>query len=86
MLTGLYNFNADDLRQMDPLFRTLNVTMQTSPCRFEAHYVNLFSAAARRSGPDLRPTPSSAARATDPIPTDAGYRAIADAVWKATRY
>ena len=90
VLTGLYNFNADDLRQTDPIFRSLNGAIASVSRRHGAHYANLFAAfnpygsAARERARICAFT--SICREEDPHPTDAGYRAIADAVWKAARY
>ena len=90
MLTGLYNFNADDLRQTDPIFRSLNGAIASVSRRHGAHYANLF-AAFNPHGSAARERARICAftficRDEDPHPTDAGYRAIADAVWKAAGY
>jgi lysophospholipase L1-like esterase len=90
VLTGLYNFNADDLRQTDPIFRSLNGAIASVARRHGAHYANLF-AAFNPHGSAARERARICAftficREEDPHPTDAGYRAIADAVWKAARY
>ena len=43
-VTGLYNFNADDLRHTDPIFQSLNGTIANVARRYGAHYANLFAA------------------------------------------
>ncbi len=90
MLTGLYDFNADDLRHTDPIFQSLNGTIANVARRHGAHYANLF-AAFNPQGSAARERARICAftficSQEDPHPTDAGYRAIADAVWKAARY
>jgi lysophospholipase L1-like esterase len=91
VLTGLYNFNADDLRHTDPIFRAINGQIASVARRLSAHYANLFAAfnpqgnAARERARVCAYT-SICGAVQDPHPTDAGYRAIADAVWRATRY
>ena len=90
VLTGLYNFNVDDLRHTDPIFQSLNGTIANVARRHGAHYANLF-AAFNPQGSAARERARICAftficRNEDPHPTDAGYRAIADAVWKAAGY
>ena len=90
VLTGLYNFIADDLRHTDPIFQSLNGTIANVARRHGAHYADLF-ASFNPQGSAARERARICAftficRADDPHPTDAGYRAIADAVWKAARY
>jgi lysophospholipase L1-like esterase len=89
VLTGLYNFNADDLRRTDPIFRSVNGAIAGVARRFSAHYANLF-AAFNPQGEQERARVCAytfiCGQVEDPHPTDAGYRAIAAAVWKAARY
>jgi lysophospholipase L1-like esterase len=91
VLTGLYNFNADDLRHTDPIFQMLNGTIANVARRFGAHYANLFAAfnpqgSVARERARICAYTSICGAVADPHPTDAGYRAITDAVWKAARY
>jgi lysophospholipase L1-like esterase len=90
VLTGIWNFNVDDLKRTDPLFRQLNAAIARVAARSHAHVADTFSA--------FNPQGSLARERAqvcaftfvcsddDPHPTDAGYRAIAAAVWKAAGY
>ena len=78
LVTGAWN--ADGKQRDDALYRTLDMTMKSVALRAKARYVELFST----FRPICRRT--FVCSAGDGHPTDAGYRAIADAVWKATGY
>jgi lysophospholipase L1-like esterase len=89
VLTGLYNFNADDLRGTDPIFRSINGTIAAVTRRLGAHYASLFAVfnpQGARERARVCAFTFICSQVEDPHPTDAGYRAIADAVWRATRY
>jgi lysophospholipase L1-like esterase len=90
ILTGVWNFNADDLKRTDPLFRSINASMARAASSADARFAATF--------PAFNPQGSVARERAricsltficsrdDPHPTDAGYRAIAAAVWKASGY
>jgi lysophospholipase L1-like esterase len=90
IVTGTWNFNADDLKRTDPLFRSINAFMARAAASADARFAATF--------PAFNPQGSVARERAricsltficsrdDPHPTDAGYRAIAAAVWKASRY
>jgi lysophospholipase L1-like esterase len=90
VLTGLYNFNADDLARTDPFFRSINGRIAYVARRLGARYANLF-ALFNPQGSRARERARICAYTficskDDPHPTDAGYRAIAGAVLRAARY
>ena len=90
IVTGTWNFNADDLKRTDPLFRSINASMARAAASADVRFAATF--------PAFNPQGSVARERAricsltficsrdDPHPTDAGYRAIAAAVWKASRY
>jgi lysophospholipase L1-like esterase len=90
IVTGTWNFNADDLKRTDPLFRSINASMARAAASADARFAATF--------PAFNPQGSVARERAricsltficsrdDPHPTDAGYRAIAAAVWKASGY
>jgi lysophospholipase L1-like esterase len=89
-VNGTWNFNVDDLARTDPLFRSLDVAIRRAAARANARFADIF--------PLFNPQGNVArerarvcrfvfiCKRDDPHPTDAGYRAIADAVWKASGY
>jgi len=90
VVTGTWNNDVAHLAQTDPLYRSLDATMKRVAAGAKARYAELF--------PTFNP-PGSLARekaricaltfvcsADDGHPTDAGYRAIAAAVWSASGY
>jgi lysophospholipase L1-like esterase len=90
IVTGGWNFDVAHLRLTDPLFRSLNSAIGRVAARTKPHFADTF--------PVFNP-PGSLAREKaricaltfscsegDPHPTDAGYRAIAAAVWAASGY
>jgi lysophospholipase L1-like esterase len=90
IVNGTWNFNADDLARTDPLFRSLDVAIRRAAVRANARFADIF--------PLFNPQGNAGrerarvcsfvfiCKRDDPHPTDAGYRAIADAVWKASGY
>ncbi len=90
ILTGGWNFNVANLRPTDPLFRSLDKTIGKVAAGTRARFADTF--------PVFNPQGSIARERAricaltfacskgDPHPTDAGYRAIAAAVWAASGY
>jgi lysophospholipase L1-like esterase len=90
ILTGAWNFIVDDLEHTDPLLRSVDATIARSAAAGKARFAKLF--------PVFNPQGTiSRERARvctltficskdDVHPTDAGYRAIAAAVWAASGY
>ena len=88
IVTGAWNFNVDALPQTDPLFRSVDTTIARAAAAGKAHVAKLF--------PVFNPQGSVAREKArlcamtfickgDVHPTDAGYRAIASAVWAGLR-
>ncbi len=90
ILIGGWNFNVEDLRATDSLFRSLNTTIGRVAASTKTHFADTF--------PVFNPKGSVAREkakicaltfmcsAGDPHPTNAGYRAIADVVWAVSGY
>jgi len=90
ILTDAWNFIVDDLQHTDPLIRSVDATVARSAAAGEARFAKLF--------PVFNPQGNIAhekARVCtltficskdDVHPTNAGYRAIAAAVWAASGY
>jgi lysophospholipase L1-like esterase len=90
IVTGGWNFNVDNLRPTDPLFRSLDTTIGRVAAGTHARFADTF--------PVFNPQGSIAREKAricaltficskgDPHPTNAGYRAIAAAVWAASGY
>lgn len=90
IVNGTWNFNVDDLARTDPLFRSLDRAIRRAATGANARFADIF--------PLFNPKGNVArerarvcslvfiCKRDDPHPTDAGYRAIADAVWKASGY
>jgi lysophospholipase L1-like esterase len=90
IVNGVWNFNTDDLPGTDPLFRSLDRAIRLAAVGAGARFAELF--------PLFNPHGSVAREKArvcsyvfictrdDPHPTDAGYRAIAGAVWQASGY
>jgi lysophospholipase L1-like esterase len=90
IVNGTWNFNYEDLARTDPLFRALDAGLRRAATAAGARFAELLT---------LFNPQGNAAREKarvcsllficsrdDPHPTDAGYRAIAAAVWKASGY
>jgi lysophospholipase L1-like esterase len=90
IVTGTWNFNADDLKRTDPLFRSINASIARAAASGKARFADVFPAfnpqgnVARERARVC--TLTSICSRDDPHPTDAGYRRIADAVWTASGY
>jgi lysophospholipase L1-like esterase len=90
IVTGAWNFNADDLKRTDPLFSSINASMVRAAASADARFAATFPAFnprgnVARERARICSLTFSCSR-DDPHPTDAGYRAIAAAVWKASGY
>jgi lysophospholipase L1-like esterase len=89
IVTGLWSGDTLTFHQTDPLLRTVNATMARVTAAARGRFVDLFpvfdpqSAAARRARICALTYVCSRA---DGHPTNAGYRAIAAAVWAASGY
>ena len=90
VLTGAWNFNVDALAQTDPLFRALDTTIVRAAAAGDAHAAKLFPVfnpqgnLAREKARVCTLTFSCSKQ--DVHPTNAGYRAIAAAVWAASGF
>jgi lysophospholipase L1-like esterase len=90
IVTGAWNPEADRLAQTDPLYRSLNAAIKRAATASRARVANMF-AALNGSG-DVKHRQARLCRLTficskaDPHPTDAGYRAMADAFTTASGY
>ena len=90
VLTGAWNFIVDDLEHTDSLIRSVDATVARSAAAGNARFAKLF--------PVFNPQGTTARERArvctltficsrdDVHPTDAGYRAIAAAVWAASGY
>jgi len=90
IVNGTWNFNYEDLARTDPLFRSLDAGLRRAAASAHARFAALF--------PVINPQGNRARERArvcsllficsrdDPHPTDAGYRAIANAVWTASGY
>jgi lysophospholipase L1-like esterase len=90
IVTGVWNFDVEHLAQTDPLFGMLNAALARAAAGVSARFAPLV--------PIFNPRGNVAKRKArlcaltficsrgDPHPTDAGYRSIAAAVWKASGY
>ena len=93
IVTGTWNPFVTDLKQTDPLLRSLNATIARVAARANARFADTFPAfnpqgnlvreKARICALTFACSPKYRG---DPHPTDAGYRAIAAAVWAASGY
>jgi lysophospholipase L1-like esterase len=90
ILTGAWNFNVDDLRRTDPVFRSADATIARVAAAGKARFAKTFPVfnpqgnIAREKARICALT--FACSGGDPHPTDAGYRALAAAVWAASGY
>ncbi len=90
IVTGTWNFNAGDLKRTDPLLRSINASMARAAASADARFAATFPAfnpqgSVARERAQICSLTFICSR-DDPHPTDAGYRAIAAAVWKASGY
>ena len=93
LVTGTWNPNFSDLKQQDPLYRSLNATIAKVALSAKARFANTFPAFNPAGGlkhERARICALTFACSTkylgDPHPTNAGYRAIAATVWAASGY
>jgi lysophospholipase L1-like esterase len=90
IVTGAWNPEADQLQKADPLYRSLDAAIARVSAVSRARVANMF-AALNGSG-SFRAQQARLCRLTffcskgDPHPTDAGYRAMADAFMAASGY
>jgi lysophospholipase L1-like esterase len=90
IVTGIWNFNVDDLRRTDPLFRSFEATIARVTSGSRARFADTFpvfnpqGSLAREKARIC--TLTFACSAGDPHPTDTGYRAIAEVVFAASGY
>jgi lysophospholipase L1-like esterase len=90
ILTGAWNFNVDDLRQTDPLFHSVDATIARMAAGARARFADIFPVFNPQGNLAREKARICALTFTcsedDPHPTDAGYRAIAAALWVASGY
>ena len=92
IVTGTWNYNVANLKQTDPLFRSLNATIARVAATANARFADTFPVfnpqgnLAREKARICALTFACSKFKGDPHPTDAGYRAIAAAVWDASGY
>jgi lysophospholipase L1-like esterase len=90
IVTGVWNFNVDDLRRTDPLFRSVDATIARVAAGAKARFADTFSTFNPRGTLAHEKARicalSFTCSADDSHPTDAGYRAIAAAVFAASGY
>ena len=89
IVTGAWNPEADQLKQAEPLYRTLDTAIARAAAASRAHVAKTF-AVFNRPG-NVRAQRARLCALTfcskgDPHPTDAGYRAMADAFMAASGY
>jgi lysophospholipase L1-like esterase len=92
IVSGAWNPEADQLQQVDPLYRSVDAAIVKAAARSSARVANMFAAL---NGPGsfeaqqarvCRITFYCAKGGPDPHPTDAGYRAMAGGFWTASGY
>jgi lysophospholipase L1-like esterase len=90
IVTGIWNFNVDDLERTDPLFRSFDATIARVAAAGKARFAKTFPVFNPAGNPVKEKARicalTFACSADDPHPTDAGYRAIAAAVFAASGY
>jgi lysophospholipase L1-like esterase len=90
IVTGAWNPEADRLRQARPLYRSLDAAIGRAAAASRARVADMF--AVFNGTGSVRAQQARLCRLSficskgDPHPTDAGYRAMADAFMKATGY
>jgi len=90
IVTGAWNPEADALKQIEPLYRSLDAAIARAASASRARVANMF-AAFNGSG-NIRAQRGRLCALSficakgDPHPTDAGYRAMADAFMAASGY
>ena len=90
MVNGAWNFNVDDLAKTDPIFRSIDAAIRRASMGAKARVVDLYSVISPQGNVTRQKARICAytfiCSRDDPHPTDAGYRAIAGAVWAASGY
>ena len=90
IVTGAWNPEADRLHQVEPLYRSVDVAIARAAAASRARVANMFAALNGRG--NAKAQQARLCRLTfycsksDPHPTDAGYRAMADAFMTASGY
>ncbi len=90
IVTGAWNPEADRVAQAEPLYRSLDAAIARAAAASRARVANIFAAFSPPG--NLRTQRARLCRLTffcskgDPHPTDAGYRAMADAFMVASGY
>jgi lysophospholipase L1-like esterase len=90
IVTGAWNPEADKLAQVEPLYRLVDAAIARAGAASSARVANMFAALNGRG--DVKAQQARLCRLTsycskgDPHPTDAGYRAMADAFMTASGY
>jgi lysophospholipase L1-like esterase len=90
IVTGAWNPEADRLAQVEPLYRSLDAAIKRAATASRARVANMF--AALNGTGNVKTQQARLCRLTficskgDPHPTDAGYRAMADAFMTASGY
>jgi lysophospholipase L1-like esterase len=90
IVTGAWNPEADRLEQSEPLYRSVNSAITRAAATSRARVANIFAAFNRGSFPAQKARLCAltffCSKGGDPHPTDAGYRAMADAFMAASGY
>jgi len=91
IVTGIWNFNADDLGQTDPVFRSFDATIARVTSGAKARFAATFpvfnpQGNLAREKARICALTFACSAGGDPHPTDAGYRAIAAAIFAASGY
>ena len=88
VVNGAWNFNVDDLAKTDPIFRSIDAAIRRAAIGAKARVVDLYSVVSPQGNVTRQKARICAytfiCSRGDPHPTDAGYRAIAGAVWAAS--
>jgi lysophospholipase L1-like esterase len=90
IVTGAWNFEADRLAQSEPLYRSVDAAIKRAATASRARVANMF--AALNGTGNVKHQQARICRLTficskgDPHPTNAGYRAMADAFMTASGY
>jgi lysophospholipase L1-like esterase len=88
--TGAWNFNVEALAMTDPIFLSVDASIRRATAGAKARFANLYPVMSPRGNAARARARlcaySSICAKDDPHPTDAGYRAIAGAVWTASGY
>jgi lysophospholipase L1-like esterase len=91
IVSGAWNPEADRLAQVEPLYRSLDTAIRRAAVASRARVANMFAAlngtgSFRAQKARLCALTFYCSKGGDPHPTDAGYRAMADAFMAASGY